>query len=259
LDDPRASPGPRLAALLAFARVRARRGDPDSRSALADAVALDKPEDELFWIAPVAAAAAELAWLEGRSRDVDDLTSRALELALAKRSPWWIGELAYWRWKAGIRERTAGAAGPYALQIAGDWREAATAWERLGCPYEAALALSEAGADDALRRALDECHRLGARPLATLVSRRLRERGLRDVPRGPRRAARESPAGLTARQTEVLRLVAAGLRNAEIAERIFVSRRTVDHHVSAILRKLEARTRGEAIAQATRLELLQDR
>ena len=118
--------------------------------------------------------------------------------------------------------------------------------------------LADADDHDTLRRALDELHRLGARPAATIVARRLRERGARGVPRGPRQAARESPAGLTARETEVLGLLADGFRNAEIAERLFLSPRTVDHHVSAILRKLEAGTRGEAVAAAQRLDLLQD-
>ena len=84
-------------------------------------------------------------------------------------------------------------------------------------------------------------------------------RGARDVPRGPRAATRSNEAELTPRELEVLGLVADGLRNADIAERLFLSPRTVDHHVSAILRKLDARSRGEATAAAGRLGLLEDR
>jgi DNA-binding NarL/FixJ family response regulator len=64
---------------------------------------------------------------------------------------------------------------------------------------------------------------------------------------------------LTNRELDVVRLLAEGLRNAAIAERLFLSPRTVDHHVSSVLRKLGARTRGEAVAAAARLGLVQDR
>jgi DNA-binding NarL/FixJ family response regulator len=96
---------------------------------------------------------------------------------------------------------------------------------------------------------------LGGGPAAAVVARRLRELGVRGVPRGPRPATRENPANLTARELEVLGLVVQGLRNAEIAARLVVSEKTVDHHVSAILRKLNVRTRAEAGAEAARLGL----
>jgi DNA-binding NarL/FixJ family response regulator len=82
------------------------------------------------------------------------------------------------------------------------------------------------------------------------VRRALRAMGVSGVPRGPRPATRANPAGLTARQVEVLRLVATGLTNAEIAERLFISAKTVDHHVSAILVKLGTATRREAAEKA---------
>jgi DNA-binding CsgD family transcriptional regulator/tetratricopeptide (TPR) repeat protein len=261
LRVPRHSTVPRILALVALGLVRARRGDPGQWTPLDEAWALAEPSGELQRIGPAAAARAEAAWLEGRPDAVAEATGTALELALSRRVSWVIGELAYWRWRAGINEKIPpGTAEPYALQIRGDWAAAAELWTELGCPYEAALALADADDEDALRASLDELQRLGAQPAAAIVARRLRERGVRGVPRGPRPATRENPAGLTQRELEVLELVAQGLRNAEIAERLFLAEKTVDHHVSAILRKLDVRTRGEASAEAARLGLAaQDR
>ncbi len=129
-------------------------------------------------------------------------------------------------------------------------------WRRTGCRYEAALALSDSEDPRALREAFDELTQLDARPAAAIVARRLRELGERHLPRGPRQKTRANPAGLTTRELEVLPLLAAGLRNTEIAERLVVSPKTVDHHVSAILRKLGVRSRGQAGAEAGRLGLM---
>jgi DNA-binding CsgD family transcriptional regulator len=251
---PRTSTTPRIAALVALALVRARRGDPDVSGPLDEAWTLAEPTGELPRLAPVAAARAEAAWLEGRHDAVAGLTDDALQLALERGGPWIVGELACWRWRAGSSDDVpAGAAEPYACSIRGDWRRARRLWTEVGCPYEAALALADADDEDALRRALDELQELGAQPAMAIVTRRLRERGVRGLPRGPRATTRENPAGLTARELEVLALVAQALRNAEIAGRLVLSERTVDHHVAAILRKLGVRDRAEATAEAIRL------
>ena len=94
-------------------------------------------------------------------------TDETFALALKRRSPWPIAELAYWRRRAGIEDDLpADAGGPFALQLQGEWEDAAALWRAAGCPYEEALALSEANDERALRRGLEGSLQLGAQPLA---------------------------------------------------------------------------------------------
>ncbi len=259
LGNPRDAVLLRTLALAGLGLLRARRGDPGAAEPLDDARRLATAAGELSATFAVAIALAETAWLSGRQETVATATEHAYRLALDKHAAWVAGELACWRRRAGLDdEAPAGAAEPFALELAGRWEDAALRWSTLGCPYDAALALAGSGDVQSLRRARDELLRLGARPAAAIVSRRLRHRGVKGLRRGPLAAPRANQ-GLTARELEVLRLVAEGLQNGDIARRLFLSPRTVDHHVSAILRKLDAKTRGQASASAARLGLLEHR
>jgi DNA-binding CsgD family transcriptional regulator len=256
IAEPRDSPSPHVTGRLVLALVRGRRGDPGTTVLLEEAAAAEGSSEELRRVCGLAAAAAELAWLQGSSADVREPTQHAFETAVASGSEFWIGKLAYWRRKNGLVEEPPRACGaPYALHLQGDWAGAAAAWAALGCPYEQALALGEADDEEALLRSLAMLKELGAAQPARMVARSLRARGVR-VARGPRPATRANAAALTARELEVLDLLRQGLRNAAIAERLFLSPRTVDHHVSAVLGKLGVGSRGEAVAEAARLELV---
>ncbi len=245
-----------ILSLCVLGLVQARRGEPAAGALLDDAAALLAGQHEPQYVAPVAAARAEAAWLAGRPADVDEATYEPLELAVERDAGWVAGELAWLRRLAGLPAAADGALGPYSVQLAGDVRAAAARWTALGCPYDAALALAGSTDEDDLRSALATFQRLGARPAAAIVARRLRGRGVRGLPRGPLPGTRANPAGLTARESQVLDLLGSGASNADIAARLFVSERTVHHHVGAVLRKLGVDSRGRAVSEAARRGLV---
>ena len=248
---------PRVSALPVVALVRARRGDPDVWPLLDEARSMADREGELQFAVPVCVARAEVAWLEGRPDAIREETERVLRKALAKGAWWVIGELLCWRRRAGLVDEIDGRVPErYRAEIQGDWSKAAELWSAIGCEYDAALALAGADDDDLLRQSLVKLQRLGAEAAAAVVARSLRARGARGISRGPRSTTKRNPARLTVRELEVLELVNSGMRNAEIASRLFLTPKTVDHHVSAILRKLAVDSRGQAAREATRLGLL---
>lgn len=238
---------PRIMALTVLGRLRARRGDPDARAPLEQAWVMTETTVDLQRRWPVVAGRAEQAWLAGNPERIEAIARETYQLAVRLGNGWAAGELGYWLWVGGAStEPVPLMAPPYALQIRGNWKAAADMWKELGCPYEAAVALAEGDDPDQQLAALNELQRLGAWPAAELVTRRLREQGVRHLPLRPRRTTRGNPAQLTDRQIDVLKLVTEGLRNADIAAQLHISPKTVDHHVSAILAKLGVGSRQEA-------------
>jgi DNA-binding CsgD family transcriptional regulator len=207
------------------------------------------------------AALAEAHWLdESSSFDVD---SARAELAYYDEyyrhngrldlEPALSASLFFWLWKLGfVSDRPDWLPPVYGLHVDGDWKGAADTWAEWGCPYEQALALAE-GDLEARFTALEILDGIGAVPLASRIRRELRRAGVRNIPLGPRPSTRERAANLTARQSEVLYLMAEGLTNAEIADRLFISPRTAEHHVAAVLSKLNASSRDQAVDIARRL------
>jgi DNA-binding CsgD family transcriptional regulator/tetratricopeptide (TPR) repeat protein len=245
----------RFPGLLVRALVGVRRGRPDA-AVLDEALALAEGSASLHRLGPIRAARAEAAWLAGDGRRAAAEAAAVFDLALDRGHGRYLGELAYWRWRVGdLATPPAAAAKPYALQIEGAWWAAAAVWDGFGCPYEAARARAEGDDPAAVRAALVVFERLGAEPAAALAARRLRELGA-PAPRGPRPSTRANAAGLTRRETEVVGLLAEGRSNQEIAARLFLSPRTVEHHVAAVLGKLGVANRAEAAREAERRGLL---
>jgi DNA-binding CsgD family transcriptional regulator len=241
-------------ALVPLGLLQARRGDPEAAATLQEATERAFATAELQWVAPVAVARAEYAWLHGDDRRAAEEAAGVLERAEQAGHRWFAGELAFWLRLAGASPPVpAVAAEPHRLLLAGDWRAAADAWGELGFPYQRALTLACGDQDAAMLEALAVLDGLGARQTAQRLRRQLRQRGTLRVPRGPTRATAANPAGLTGRQVEVLGLLAEGLTDAEIAARLSLSTKTVGHHVSALLAKLGVGSRRQAAAAARRL------
>jgi len=248
----------RCPALTVHGQVLARRGQPEAARLLGSAWELAVKSGELQRTRPVAVARAEAAWLQGDRAGVRAIVAPVYQEAERLGDQVARAELGYWLTKAGKRVQPAGDH-PYAVQAAGRWREAAAAFQAAGCPYEHAAALAESPDPAQLLTALGMLDELGAKPLATRVRRRLRTLGVTRIPRGPLVETRVNPAGLTARQVDVLRLLGRGYTNAQIASQLVVSVRTVDSHVAAVLGKLGAASRREAAARAAELGVLDAR
>lgn len=224
-----------------------RLGRPEAREWLEQTWQRALGNDETFWLVQVASAATQGAWLTGDPGLVDERVRTAYERGRAD-DPWVQGELSSWLQRLGHAvDLGAVFPEPYSLELVGDHEGAADAWRALGCPFEEAVALTWTGEETAMRRSLEMFTGLGALPAAANVRRLLQDRGVRTaVPRGPRASTMANPAGLTKREAEVLAVLGEGLTNAEIAQRLFLSTRTVDHHVSSILAKLGVSSRTEA-------------
>jgi DNA-binding CsgD family transcriptional regulator/tetratricopeptide (TPR) repeat protein len=259
LARPDASPVNRLNPLITLGRVRGRRGDESGWQPLDEAAASADSLEEPEWIVLARLARAEVRWLEG------DSAGAAREIKLATGAAQTCGvvlhsEVVAWQHRiTGLVTPECPLVEPYAMQVAGDHVGAAQQWDDLGCPYDAALALLDATDEALLREALKRLDGLGAVAAASVARRKMRDLGLKSIPAGARATTRENSAGLTRREREVLALICDGHTNDEISGRLFISAKTVDHHVSAVLGKLGVGSRKVAATEAVRRGLVDAR
>jgi DNA-binding CsgD family transcriptional regulator/tetratricopeptide (TPR) repeat protein len=234
--------------------LESRRGRPQGRDNLERSWSLIAASRQWENVTSEAAALVERMWLTGEV-DPDRTTyfGKLLHEVIRLGNTWDAGELALWLWKLGkLTETPEGIAEPYRLVMTGEPIAAAETWEKLGCPYERAIALSH-GDTTAQLQALGILETLGATAVVAKLRQALRDQGV-SVPRPKQRAERR--VDLTPRQTEVLSLLAEGLSNIDIADRLFLSPRTVEHHVAAVMSKLNAPTRKEAVTKASKQGLV---
>lgn len=220
------------------------RCDGPPRDPLDEAAHLVGTSDDIQRVGNLAVAIAELAWL---GADVDrSWIDHAIRLAADSGHSRYVADLAVWSRRLDGTDSPVIDRGPRALlaELAGDWRAAADEWGSMSCPYERALSLAFSDDAEAMQEAVHVVTELGARRTADRIRQMLRSKGV-NLARGPRASTRRNVAGLTNRQAEVAGLLAEGLSNDEIAERLFVSPKTVDHHVSAVLAKLGVERRTD--------------
>ncbi|MGH8824219.1 MAG: ATP-binding protein [Jiangellaceae bacterium] len=240
-------------------RVLARRGSPEAEQVLDRAWEIALRGDALLSLAPAGLARIEWAWLTGDVARAQPQIDALLDRTATAGGFRCRGELLRYLDRAGVPVQPfTGCPEEWAVGLRGDWRAAAGTWARIGDPYERALELAGSGEATPMLEALEVLHGMGASAAAKLVRQRLRGLGVTRFPRSRGAVATAHPSGLTDRQLEVLALLAEGLTNAEIADRLVVSTRTVDHHVSAILTRLGAATRREAVRMAADLRLVTD-
>jgi DNA-binding CsgD family transcriptional regulator/tetratricopeptide (TPR) repeat protein len=245
-----------LLAKTVLAELAVRRGDLDATDRLNDLAAQAGRADELQRVVPVFELATEWALTSGPPVAAGPLAGVVAELRTEQPVVGWGARAAAWAAVDGVAVEVGGdVSEPHAAMLQRDWRGAADAFGAVGWDYDRALMLSLLDDEESLGEAIGIARGLGAEPLTRRVARRLRDLGL-SVPHGPRESTRANPAGLTARQLEVLELLAGGLTNAEIADRLVVSPRTAEHHVAAVLTKLGATTRRDAARRAAELGLV---
>jgi DNA-binding CsgD family transcriptional regulator len=230
--------------------LQTRRGRTEARSALERMWSLTEGAGQLTVVDPAAGALAEYMWLSGdRDPDwlarLDDILMEGIEVG----NPWPSGAFAFWMWKLGRLDSVPdGVFDMYAWIIKGNLEPAIAFWSERSIPYEHALALMHGTTDQQLE-ALRIVEDLGADALARRIRADLVAAG-HSPPRGKARATRDHAAGLTERQAEVLGLLSTGMSNAEIADDLFLSLRTVENHVAAVLMKLDAPNREAAVETA---------
>lgn len=232
------------------AQLRMRRGDPGALEPAEEVFRRLRSFDDHQLQVAGCALAMEGAWL-----GVVPLAEATHRYENMRRSPAVARDhraqvrLAFWAHRLGFDLPEWEPVGRIALELDGRIDDAAVRWERGGFVIEAAIvrAMAPSADLDAIFAALAG---LGAHGVAAGLRRELQRRGVKGVPRGPRVATTENPAGLTTREMEVLGLISAGLSNAEVADTLYISTKTAGHHVSSVLAKLGVASRGQAAAVA---------
>jgi DNA-binding CsgD family transcriptional regulator len=254
LENEKQAPVIKIGALTVLATIRMRCGIPDALALLLEAKKMAFATQELQRIIPALVALLEYEWITGNTF----IEEESLQLNLIDHSDQILqnSEFAFWLLK--VRKQRLPIGKMYAGYDVSDeetCHKAALLWAELGCPYEQAIVLFEGNEDDK-RKAVVIVQGLDAGAVYEKMKQEMRASGIKKIPRGIRETTRLNPAQLTIRELDILQLLQQNMQNKEIADRLFISAKTVDHHISAILLKLEVNSRAKAVTEAHRLGIL---
>jgi len=246
----------KIGALVTIATIKMRKGNPDALALLVEAKTSAFETTELQRIIPVLLASLEYEWINGMSYIEEEVFDKTINMFREVRKISKKSRLYFW-----LRKVRKQYLPPNELYDGYEINNETTAlegtayWEKLGCPYERALALFE-GSEASKKEALKIIHDLGADAVYEKMKREMRIDGIKSIPRGIRKTTQSNPALLTSRELDVLHLLKEGMQNKEIAARLFISAKTVDHHISAILFKLDVTSRIKAVRESIRLRII---
>ena len=250
------SPMVKITALVVVATIKMRRGEKDVLDQLMDAKAMALESMESQRILPILSPILEYEWITG-SIVLDDKILDAIKTkVVGSETVYGNDEFVFWLKKA--RKQTLSLKHThdgYEANGATSPLKAAAFWQKAGSPYQQAIALFE-GNEESKRQAIAIVQQLGASAVYERMKFEMRRSGIKNIPRGIRKTTQSNPEFLTDRELEVLTLLREGLHNKEIAARLFISAKTVDHHISAILYKLEVNSRTKAVHEAEKLGII---
>jgi DNA-binding CsgD family transcriptional regulator len=246
----------KIGALAVVATIKMRRGEPNALPLLLEAKTMAFETTELQRIIPALLALLEYEWITGKTYIENEALDRAIKMfqqagRFSKKSRFffWLRKVR----RDHLPEEIHNGIDVSTLTMSFD--EEVALWRQLSSPYEQALCLFE-GNDDNKRKALSMMQELGADAVCEKLKMEMRSCGIKKIPRGLRESTKINPAKLTNRELDVLQLLKKGIQNKEIANTLFISPKTVDHHISSILFKLDVNSRAKAVTEAVRLGIL---
>lgn len=246
----------KIGALTTAAKIKMRRGDLEILPLLNEANAIAFETMELQRIIPALIALLEYEWITGRTVIEKKAIDQTINMIALMGNVYDNSEFVFWLYKA--RQQDVSLQKIFeGFHVSNEESaiKAAGLWKQLKCPYYQALTLFE-GNETNKRMAISIIQKLEAAAIYEKMKLLMRGSGIKSIPRGLRKTTRSNPANLTERELDVLLLLKEGLQNKEIAARLYISAKTVDHHISAIFFKLDVSSRVKAVQEAINLEII---